>query len=185
MTENKQENNDVVRFGKAWIVRWGFHGENEDRSLERYGIKNKIIDIFNTRKDFDAMSEKVKNLYRIKMFSFSEKAFLENYKYSRKNEKEIFGHSVPVFTSYQSDLYRNMMNALSLQGSKDIEYKNLLEKWKNYPEYIIVGHNPYLEAKKVFSLRIVDNNGIEKIEFEEPLVDGSSKNVSYRINNEY
>ena len=169
---------------KAWIIRRGFHGENEEKSLEKYGIKNKIVDIFNVRKDFDDISEHVKYLYRLKLMSFSEKAFLENYRFSRKNKKQVFGASVPVFTHYQTDLYRNIIKS-SQNDPENPEYKSFLEKWKVYPKYILVGHNPYLEGRKVYNLTIYDRGGKEIIEFDEPLVDGTREHRIYKINSDY
>ena len=177
----QKKNNDKILFNKAWIIRWGFHGENEVKSLERYGIKNQVVDFLNSRKDFDYVVGHVEYLYRLKLMSFSEKAFLENYKYSRKNKKEVFGKSVPVFTHYQTDLYRDMMKNFQDNGNSP-EYKSLLEKWKVYPEYILVGHNPYLEGRKVYNFTISDNQSSEILEFDEPLIDGTHEHKIYKIN---
>lgn len=170
-----------AKFSKAWIVRWQFYAQDGKSKLEEYGIKNEIIEILNSRKDFDDVQEYVENLYRLHMLSFTEKAYLENYKFSRKNRKQIFGVSIPVFTPYKTDLYRDMMSCFRDKGMEDPEYLQLWEKWKKYPSYISVGHNPSLEAIKVYDLQIFSDDGTEILEWKEPLENGDCVHKTYKI----
>lgn len=169
---------------KAWLIRWGFHGANEDESLRRVGIENKIIDILNSRKTFDDVLEYTKNLYRVYELSLQEKIYLEHYTFGKKRKKDLFKGSVPVFTSYQSDLYRDMMECFRKKGLHSEEYENLLKEWVNYPQYVLVGHNPYLEAKKVYNLGLIKNkDGEATLEWEESLVNGKRNLEKYFIKN--
>lgn len=166
-------------FSKAWVIQWQFFGSDADVQLERHGIKDRVVEILNTRKDFDEIREYVENLYRLFLLSFSEKAFIENYRFSRKNRKQMFGTQVPVFTHFQSDLYRNMMQCFRDKGMNDPDYHRLWEEWKKYPSYITVGHNPALEARKIYDLKIFSNNGEEILEWDEPLASGERKHITY------
>lgn len=172
----------VAKFNKAWLIRWRFIGKNESSELARYGIKRPLVEIFNSRKDLDDMQEYAENLYRLYLLSFSEKAYIENYKYSSKNRKQMFGITIPVFTPYQSDLYRNMMRCFREKGMEHPDYQELWRRWIKYPIYVTVGHNPSIEAKKVNNLQIFTDNGTEVLEWDEPLVDGGSRHETLTIN---
>lgn len=164
---------------KAWLVRWGCHAQNEDECLKRSGIQEKIVDVISIRKDFDRqIIEIAKDIYGREMLSFSEKVSLSNYSNGEKRKKEFFGGAVPVFTHYQSDLYRNLMKATQEKGLGDLETKKLFEQWSKYPQYITVGHNPYLEIRKVFNLSVY-RDGSEVMEWDCPLADGSFKREKY------
>ena len=163
----------------AWLVRWGCHSQDEDECLRRSEIKQKIVDVISVRKDFDKhIVEIARDIYKQKMLSFSEKVSLSNYSNGEKQKKEFSGGTVPIFTHYQSDLYRNLMKATQEKGLDDIETKKLLEQWSKYPQYITVGHNPYLEIRKVFNLSVY-RDGNEVIEWDFPLADGSFKREKY------
>ena len=170
-----------AKFSKAWIIRWQFHAQDKKDKLEKYGIKNQVIEILNSRKDFDYVKEYVENLYRLHLLSFSEKAYLENYKFSRRNRRQMFGGSIPVFTNYKTDLYRDMMSCFRDKGMQDPEYLQLYEKWKKYPNYISVGHNPSLEAIKVYDLQILSEDATEILEWNEPLENGERIHKTYKI----
>ena len=101
--EKSNDKNLEAKFSKAWIIRWQFHAQDEKDKLEKYGIKNQVIEILNSRKDFDYVKEYVENLYRLHLLSFSEKAHLENYRFSRRNRRQMFGGSIPVFTNYKTE----------------------------------------------------------------------------------
>ncbi len=165
----------------AWLVQWGCHAQNENDCLKRSGIDEKVIDIISARKDFvKQIIETAKDIYRQKILSFSEKVYLSNYSLGEKRKREFFGGSVPVFTHYQSDLYRKLMRAISDKGLNDKEVMELSEKWSKYPQYITVGHNPYLEIRKVFNLSVYrNNNGNEVIEWDYQLADGNTKKEKY------
>lgn len=165
---------------KAWLVQWGCHGLNEDEYLKRAGIKEKIIDVISIRKDFDNIVEIAKDIYKREILSFSEKIYLSNYSLAKKRRKEFFGVSVPVFTHYQSDLYRNLIKATNDNGLGSAKTKEFHGKWIRYPNYILVGHNPYLEIIKVFNLRVYESkDGNEILEWDRPLADGSLKREKY------
>ena len=179
--ENQYLTKKLGTMKKAWLVQWGFHAQNEDECLKRSGIKNKVIDIISIRKDFDKQIIKIaKDIYKRKMLSFSEKIYLENYSMGEKRKKEFFSKSTPVFTHYQSGLYRNLMRTINDKGLGSPRVKALVDKWSKYPQCIIVGHNPYLEIIKVFNLSVSENeNGNEIMEWDRPLVNGSLKREKY------
>lgn len=165
---------------KAWLVQWGWHAPNEDECLKRSGIEEKIVDVISIRKDFEKIIEIAKDIYMREMFSFSEKVSLLNYSNCKKRKNEFFRRAVPVFTHYQSDLYRNLMKAINENGLDNQKVKELSEKWSKYYQYIIVGHNPYLEIIKVFNLSVYENRDeSEIIEWDRPLADGSFKREKY------
>lgn len=174
----------VAKFSKAWIIRWEFHGQNRDEALKKYGIKNRVVEIFSTRKKFDEVQEYVQALYRFHRLSFDEKAHLENYRRGRKNRREMFGESIPVFTPTKTALYGDMMRRFREGGLGDPEYQRLWEKWLKSPTYISVGHNPSLEGWKVNNLQVFSDDGIEILEWDEPLADGTTRHETYRVERE-
>lgn len=165
----------------AWLVQWGCHGQDEDECLKQSGISEKVIDVITARKDFDKqIIEIAKDIYKRERLSFTEKIFLSNYSLGEKRKKEFFGGSAPVFTHYQSDLYRKLMKAINDNGLDSPKVEELSGKWSKYPQYIIVGHNPYLEIIKVFNLSVYeDKDGNEVIEWDRPLANGSLKREKY------
>ena len=166
---------------KVWLVQWGCHAQNEDECLKRSGIKEKIVDVISMRKEFDKhIVEIAKDIYKREMLSFSEKIYLSNYSVGEKRRKKFFGGQVPVFTHYQSDLYRNLMKTINEKGLDSPEIKDLSNKWSKHPQYITIGHNPYLEVIRVFNLSAhEDKDGSEVIEWDRPLADGSLKREKY------
>ena len=169
---------------KVWLVRWGFHDQNEDECLKRLGIKEKVVDVISVRKSFSYITEIAKDIYKRERLSFSEKISLSNYSNSEKVKREFFSGAVPVFTHYTSDLYRDFVKATNEKGLNNAEVKELLDKWSKGPEYITVGHNPYLEIIKVYNLSLYQiNNGNEVIEWDCPLTDGSFEREKYEFKN--
>ena len=123
-----------------------------------------------------------KDIYKRNRLSFSEKIYLSNYSLGKKRKKEFYGNNVPVFTHYQSDIYRDLMKNIQLNGLDDPKTKKLSEKLSQYPQYIIVGHNPHLEIWKVFNVSVGRNNkGYEVIEWDCPLADGSLRKEKYEV----
>jgi hypothetical protein len=174
------------KLNKAWLVKWGFHSADEDVKLRECGITNKIVDFFNTRKQFEEIIVYVKNIYRNRLLSLGEKLYLSHYTFGKKREKELFGGSIPVFTNYQSDLYRKLMECFRNEGLYSKKYNDLLEKWVNYPQFVLVGHNPYLEASLVYNLKVSKNiSGSEVLEWEWLTVDGEQKQEKYTMRGLY
>lgn len=168
---------------KAWIVQWGYYAQNEEECLRRLGIKKKIVDVISIRRCFDKqIIEIAKDIYKREILSFSEKIYLSNYSKGEKRKKEFFGGTVPIFTHYNSNLYRNLMETINEQGLDSKEVKELSDKWNKYPRYIIVGHNPYLKIKEVLNLVLYeDDNGREILEWVLPLPGGNRKKEKYEF----
>lgn len=170
------------KFGKAWIIRWRFYGMDEKKQLEKLGIKNAIVDFLNSRKTFEFVEEYVKTLYRLQMLSFSERAYLEDYKRGEKNKSELFGKSIPIFTHYQTPVYRDLMRCTQEKGLDDSECRALVEKLAAIPPYISVGHNPSLEGKQVRNLRVFKDGWTNVLEWDETLGNGSERHETHRMN---
>lgn len=151
--------------------------------MKRSGIKKKIVDVISVRKDFDRhIIEMAKDIYKCEMLSFSEKIYLSDYAKGEKRKRDFFGESVPVFTHYQSETYRILMKTINDKSLDSPEVKELSDKWSKYPQYILVGHNSYLEIIKVFNLSVYKNKGgSEIIEWDRPLANGSLKKEKYGL----
>lgn len=164
---------------KAWLVRCGFRDQNEDECLKRLGIKEKIIDVISIRKDFCHITEIAKDVYIRQRLSVSEKIYLSNYAKGKKRKEELFSRQVPISTHYHSVTYRNFVRALEEGRSDDV--KRLLDQLSKLPQYITVGHNPYLEIIKVFNLSVFeeDEDGREIIEWDCLLTDGILERERY------
>jgi len=164
---------DILKLSKVWIVRWTAHGD-EDRILREYGLTNKVFDLLSIRHDFDKyVREYAENIYKQKILSLSEKFALAHYNH-QKAKDSMFGSAIPVFTHYTSDHYRKMMRCTS-DGDASKECIDLRKNWEKYPMYIVVGHNPSLEIKKVFNFELVTENGLVRLSWDEPLSDGTLK----------
>lgn len=176
MNDKIEPKNKIITLKKVWLIKWGFHSNNEDVRLADFGINNKFIDIVSVRVKLEDVMEYVKDIYKIFHLSFSEKADLCLYNNGRKNRYKMFSGSVPVHTSFNSELYKNLIMVLETKGVDNKEYENLSKEWAKYPEYVIVGHNPYIEAWKVFNFTIYENeNGNEILEWERKLITGEIK----------
>ena len=164
----------------AWLVRWATHAVDEEAIFQRHGIKSKIIDVLSSRKTFEQVMEHVENLYKVFLLSISEKIYLEHYSLGRKRRRDFFGGPVPVFTHYGSELYAKLDASLRKDFNSP-ESNGLREAWYKHPKYIDMGHNPSIEAKKVFNLYL-KGDGVEQVLiWEEPMADGSRRDISYRF----
>ncbi|MDD2646962.1 MAG: hypothetical protein PHV78_03395 [Patescibacteria group bacterium] len=165
----------------AWLVLWTCSGQNEDECLRKVGIYEKVADIISARKDFDQIIEIAKDIYKQKMLSFSKRIYLSNYSLGNKRKKEFFSTEVPVFTHYQSDVYRTLMKLIQEKGIKNKKAEKMSERWSRHPQFITVGHNPCLEITKVFNLSVSeDKNGEEFLEWDRLLASGNFKREEYR-----
>jgi len=174
---------EKLKLKKAWIVRWFFNGSGEKKQLKRYGLTNNVIDFLSDRNDFDRhVRPYAENLYKQRLLSLSEKFHLAHYN-KRKARDQMFGSAVPVKTHYSSVYYRKMQDCWKSDRKDDPECIVLHENWENYPMYVIVGHNPSVEIKKVFNLELVILDGKVSLLWEEPLADGTlEKNTQESIN---
>jgi len=167
---------------KAWLVQWRCYAQNEDECLKKMGIEKKVVDIISVRKSFEEIVETAKEIYLRKILSFSEKIYFSNYKKGRKRINKLFEESVSIFRYYQSDFCQNLIKTLNKKDLSNSEKKDLIDKWKKYPKYITVGHNPSLEICRVFNLVVYQNrNGNEIIEWDHPLADGDFKKERYEF----
>ncbi len=168
--KNIRQNKKLGEMKTAWLVQWGCHDQN----------KEKVIDVISARNDFDKVVEIAKDIYRKERLSLSEKVYLAGYKNGREREKEFFSVRVPIFTHYQSDLYRNLMKSIDEKGLTSKETQKPWGVYEKYPQYVSIGHNPYLEIVKVFNLSVCGHDGGNEIlEWDRPLVDGSFKKEKY------
>ncbi len=86
----------TYKLKSAWIVRWAHHGSNEDSALSRYGLDSSVIDVLSGRHNFDKyIVPYAENLYRQKMFSFSEKFYLAHYNFNKRSEEFFKRGRVP------------------------------------------------------------------------------------------
>jgi len=170
----------LVKMKVAWLIQWRCNSlNNEENCLKQLGIKQKIVDVVSGRKNLEHIIEIAKDIYKREMLSFSEKVYLSK---SRKRKKEYFGRSIPVFTHYQSGLYRDLIKIMEEKGFNHPKVKDLLNKWSKHPQYVIVGYTPYLEVIKVFNLSVYKNkNGNEVAEWDRPLANGSFKREKYEF----
>lgn len=164
---------DILKLKKAWIVRWTAHGD-EERILHEHGLTNKVIDFLSIRHDFDKYVWKyAENIYKQNILSLSEKFQLAHYNH-QKTRDQMFGSAVPVTTHYSSEYYKKGMKCLQEQ-EKSHECVELRKNWEKYPMYILVGHNPSIEIRKVFNLELEIKNGMAKLSWNQPLPDGTFK----------
>lgn len=172
----------IDSLNKAWLARWGFHSQSEDEALEKYGIYHKIVDIISVRRKFDKhIVEIARNIYRQRILYPSEQIHLADYNNGRKREKKFFGSNIPYYTHLDTDLYRNLIQSRRSEGLRSKRTQALLNQWKQHPEYVIVGHNPYLEIRKVYNLAVYrDENDNEILEWDWPLPNGDKKHEQYR-----
>ena len=153
---------------RAWLIRWGFHGSDPEKSLSELGITERILDIVTSRKDYDKyIRSYVESLYKVFQLSYSEKLSLAKYNYT-KNWDKMFSVGIPKYTHYQSDVYRKLIESdYSKAGDED-----LVQQWKMYPKSYILGHNLYIEAIEVFNVSAIDGDN-EILEWYEPMVNGT------------
>ncbi|MBA4336888.1 hypothetical protein C0416_03920 [bacterium] len=154
MSKNNKKLKEIIKLKKAWLVFWQFHGQEEKKLLMRHGINKKYLNILSVRKDFDYIIQYAEDLYQLFLMSFSEKACFANYKNGYKNKAAYFGKSIPIFTHHKSDVYKNLMKSEGFDSETTKMYR---EKWRKYPQYVIVGHNPSIEIHKVFDLVVYED----------------------------
>lgn len=166
----------LYKLNKVWLVQWIAHGKNEKKLLNKLGIKNKYIDIINARKNFDNyIIDYGKNIYRLYRLSFLEKASFADYNKGKINYNNFFNKNIPLSTHYHSQWYKDLTKNISSD-----KYKNLVKKYSNYPQYVIIGHNPSLEIIKVSNFTIsIDLDGKEFINWDRPLMNGKILKEEY------
>jgi hypothetical protein len=154
-----------MMFKKAWLV-----------------LNNgKATDILSSRNDFDAAYEYAKNLYCHLHLPLSEKVLLAHYSWGNKRKTELFNKSIHVATSYQTDLYRDLMRSTA-EDINSFRTKELLKKWQKAPEFIRVGLNPFVEVKKIFNIERVEHSGKVILSYEELRIDGKREISRLAIN---
>src|SRR5260221_7339640 len=147
-TKNKKSE-AYCEIKSAWLITWEFHSPNADEELRRLGITNRIIDIVDSHKDYDYIIDYTKNIYRLLMASYGEKLSLIKRSKDSITQDDFF-YSHPVLTSYQSEVYKKMMNPNADIYSK--EHEALLAQWENFT--VSVGHNPSILGRKVNNLKV-------------------------------
>lgn len=173
----------IEHLNKAWLVRWGYHAaSDEDAKLREHGIHHKIVDVLSVRKKFDkGIVELAQDIYRQTLLYPSEKVYLASYNKGDKRQREFFDGSIPCTTHYRSDLYRDLTRSMEDEGLHSEQTHKLREQWIKYPEYVVLGHNPYLEIRKVHNLVVYkDKNGTEVMEWDWPLPNGEVRHEEYR-----
>ena len=167
---------------QAWLVSWGFHGPAENQKLKEYGINRKVVDIVSVRKKLGNLIDIGQDIYRQTLLYPAEKIFLAHYNKGEKRRREFFKTSAPVFTQYQSDLYRNLMQSGEMNGLHHPKTRELRDRWKSTPQYIVIGHNPYLEIRRVYNLAVYRNtNGGQILEWDDKLADGTTERRKYHF----
>jgi hypothetical protein len=180
MDSKKNGIDKIYEMNKAWLVMWHVHGRNEKDFLEQLGIKQKIIDIISVRRRFEDMIETAQDIYKQYTFSVGEKMYLAHYTKGNARQKKFFGKAVPFYTSYTSNLYKELAKSMQNNGVEHAETRRLSKKWSKYPQYVIVGHNPSIEIYKVSNLQLNKRyDGTKYLEWDHPLVNGAFKKKYY------
>lgn len=151
------------KFKKAWIIF----------------SKDKIVNIFSTRKNEDFIFDYIKDLYCFINFTLREKAVQSDYSHGSKYRKEFFEYGIEISTSYTSSVYRDMMFDFRENGFNGSRSKELMEKWKNYPQYYKIGNPTVVEARKVSNLVLSGENGVGLLEWDEKNINGEIVHKSY------
>lgn len=179
MKSQKQFKKELLcEVGGAWLITWEFYSQDKHKKIKELGIKDEIVDIIDSHKKFDDVLEYVKKIYVLLNGDYCDKlGFAKRGRY-KIDEKEFFSRQ-PLMTSYKTSIYKNLIRALETKGIKSIEYKKLGEKWKKYPQYISIGLNPSIYARKVKNLKVHTNDKGELIEWQEKNVNGDWNNRKY------
>ena len=151
------------KFKKAWLI------------LSR----DRIVNIFSTRKNEDFIFEYIKDLYCYENFTLREKAVQSDYAHGTKYRKDFFEYGINLSTSYTSSVYRDMMFDLRDNGFDSPNSKELLEKWKKYPQYYKIGNPVVVEARKVYNLVISGENGKGILEWDEQNINGETAHKTH------
>lgn len=151
----------------AWLITWEFHAPEAKRQLQELGIKNRVIDVVDSHRDYEFIIGYTKEIYRLLVGEYSEKiALLKRGK--QRLETDDYFHAHPVLTSYQTDLYQKL-----LKSSDDLDsekHKQLLDAWGNHAYFVSVGHNPSILGRKVTDIKVLRRNGYsdEWLEWYDP-----------------
>lgn len=156
---------------QAWIARWVGFGDPE-QVLKKNNLKDTVFDFLSARHDFDTyIIPYAENIYRLRFLSLTERFALAHYNH-RQASRHMFGTAVPVMTYRSGGPYRELQQCFET-GDQSVRCKELKQKWKNYPQYVIVGHNPAVEVVKVFNFRISDiEDGCVHLTWERPMANG-------------
>jgi len=167
----KAEKQNRETMGIAWLVRW-VHSNN----------KKEIVNVISGRKKIEDIIDIAKDIYIRERLYFSEKMYLSHYLLGATRRREWFGMNVPIYTSYQSQCYRELMKNIEKNGLDKKETKDLMNCWVKQPQYVTIGYSPFLEIYKVSNLCLHKNDmGNEIIEWDEPVVGGSFKKEKYEF----
>lgn len=160
------------RLNQAWIIRWVGFGDPES-VLKRNNLNDTVFDFLSPRHDFDKyVISYAENIYRQRFLSLTERFGLAHYNH-RKASEAMFGAAVPVTTYRSSGPYRELCRCFK-DNDNSKKCQELKKNWRAYPEYVIVGHNPAVEIKKVFNLDIECDGGNVQLSWDEPMADGTS-----------
>lgn len=175
-----KEKDLICKVKGGWLISWEFHSPDKSRKLKELGINNEIIDILDSHKNFGYVLEYTKNVYKLLVGDHVDKVLLAKRGKNRLTEKEFFCGKNCLFTHYQTDIYRKLIKITETKGLKSPERKKILEEWINYPQYIFIGHNPSIHARKVRDVKVYKNSsGKVCLEWKEPLAGGGWKNENY------
>jgi len=167
------DKDNTSKLKEAWLMTWKFNAQNENSELKKNGIEDKIIDIISAYKDFDYIIEYTKSVYKLLVADYNTKISLAQRGKNRMKDEDFF-ISQPILNSYHSEIYQELVKSQKKDGSK--QYKKNIEKWKKYPTYINIGHNPSIYTRKVFNLSYDGEN----IKWEELTVNSELKKFSYK-----
>lgn len=156
----------IIEVKGAWLITWEFHSGDEDKKLKEFGIRDKVVDIVNSRKDLGFMREHTKSLYKVLWGDYSCK--VSSAKRKKRGEKEDLFYS-PILTPYRSTLYRKLIDNFE----KGIRDEEAVKQWARSPQYVSVGNNPSFYARRVRNVRVYEITGIKELLcWEEKIVSG-------------
>jgi len=152
----------------AWLISWESCFKNEKEKFKEMGIRNKIIDIIDSHKDFDWVKNYVMNLYISLNAGYCEKMYLAGRKGELKKleKRQKYFKSQPLFTHYKTDLYIKYDKALK-RDSRGSKFEKLHEGLIKMPKYISIGHNPNILARKAKDLKVYATKQNVIIEWKE------------------
>ncbi len=172
----------------AWLITWSFRPnkyeelriEDENQKLKEIGIDNKIIDVVKSQVQHDYVRDHVERIYKMFCFSCSEKIYWAKGTSQKKDSIGCELYDTFLFAKEYRE-FNNLINPTI------IERKNALEKWKKTKakksEFIRIGRNLHIHARRVRDLRIFkDNDGKEIIKWKEYLKDGELKEIICKNN---
>jgi hypothetical protein len=154
------------KFKKAWLIF----------------SRDKIVNIFSSRKDSDFIFEYIKDLYCYENFTLREKAVQADYAKGAKYRKEFFEHGgLTISTPHKSDLYREMMFTTREEGLDTPYSRELWKKWEKQPFHFKIGEREILvEARKVYNFSLSGENGNGVLEWDEHDIAGEVVHKTYK-----